>query len=66
MGPAAMAAEGRGVTGGGGSWYDGFYAWNMQKGMRAYEAAIGPVKQRLFACLFDELKAEGEDRRPLR
>ena len=54
------------MTGGDGSWYDGFYAWNMQKGMRAYEAAIGPVKQRLFARLFDALKAEGEDRRPLR
>ena len=54
-------------VGGGGSWYDGFYAWNMQNGMVGYEAAISPVKQSLFARLFDALKdTEGADRRPLR
>lgn len=72
MGPAAAAAvAGAGShaagTGGGGSWYDDLYAWKMQNGMRSYEVAIGPVKQRLFARLFDVLKnSEGTDRRPLR
>ena len=72
MGPVAAAAvAGAGShaagAGGGGNWYDGLYAWNMQNGMRSYEVAIGPVKQRLFARLFDALKGtEGTDHRPLR